>query len=140
MRYIPYKNIDEAGFISLKSELTKLDEIITPQMEKLNFKLNTRDYSETLGLDYTSEDGEFMGNIGVTFYVDESSIAKPLFKFYVLKAKDKSGYRFYKRSDLNKLFTLEELILEASSVFAGCLSIYQSIEETELKESIALSK
>lgn len=140
MRYIPYKNIDEAGFISLKSELTKLDEMITPQMEKHNFKLNTRDYSETLGLDYTSEDGKFMGNIGVTFYADESSKAKPLFKFYVLKAKDKSGYRFYKRSDLNKLFTLEELILEASSVFARCLSIYQSIEETELKESIALSK
>ena len=140
MRYIPYKNIDEAGFIRIKNELTKLDEIITPQMEKLNFKLNTRDYSETLGLDYTSEDGEFMGNIGVTFYVDESSKAKPLFKFYVLKAKDKSGYRFYKRSDLNKLFTLEELISEASSVFASCLSIYQSIGETELKESIALSK
>ena len=91
MRYIPYKNIDEAGFIRLKSELTKLDEIITPQMEKLNFKLNTRDYSETLGLDYTSEDGEFMGNIGVTVYVDESSIAKPVAFLFVsfLKEQEK---------------------------------------------------
>lgn len=138
MLYITYKNINEEGFVKTKDNLNEIEKIISPIMKEFNFSLNLRDYDEVLNLDYVFGYNGNYGNIGVTYDEEQSILAKSLFRFYILKAHDKDGFRYFKKGGLNKLLSLEELCTEAPKLFEECLSLYNSITNEDLTESVRL--
>ena len=140
MRYIIYDNIDEKDFVAIKSRLDSIEGISSPFLQLSGFYLNRKQYEDVLSLDYIHDGKEFMGNLGVAYDEEESSPDKKIFKFYFIKAYDYKGQRFYKKSALDKRFSLSEVEDNFISLFENCLSIYNSLEKKDLTESIALRK
>jgi hypothetical protein len=140
MRYIIYDNINEKDFIEIKSRLDSIERISSPLLQQSGFYLNRKQYEDVLNLDYVHDGKEFMGNLGVAYDEEESSPDRNLFKFYVLKAYDDNGQRFYKKTSLDGRYSLAEVEEIFISLFEECISLYNSLEKKDLNDSIILRK
>jgi hypothetical protein len=140
MRYIIYDNIDEKDFEEIKNRLDSIEKISSPLMQLSGFYLNRKQYDDVLSLDYVHEDKEFMGNLGVAYDEEGSDPEKRVFNFYILKAYDENGRRFYKKTSLGVLYTLPEIEEKFVSLFEQCVLLYNSIEKKEMIDSIVLQK
>jgi hypothetical protein len=139
MGYINYKDMSEQEFDDMKSRLNSVERISSPIMQMRSFYLNRRDYDDYLILDYL-HDGELMGNIGVRYDEEESSIDKRVFDFYITKSYDLNSRRFFVRKGLGRKFTLIEIDEEFVSLFEECLFLYDQIKKEDITESFELPK
>jgi len=130
MEYSIYRNLNETDFLFIKEKLEIIERIISPIMQLSGFYLN-RDghYADYLGLDYICYDGFFNGNIGLQYCEDESLNDKKLFRFYILKSTEKEGILYYKKEELGRLYSVEEIQSNSIEFFKKCLIIYDSIAE-----------
>jgi hypothetical protein len=125
MRYIIYDNIDEKDFEEIKNRLDSIEKISSPLMQLSGFYLNRKQYDDVLGVAYDEEG---------------SDPEKRVFNFYILKAYDENGRRFYKKTSLGVLYTLPEIEEKFVSLFEQCVLLYNSIEKKEMIDSIVLQK
>lgn len=140
MRYIIYDRVGEKEFIEIKERLNNIETIASPLMQMSGFYLNRRQYKELLSLDYVHEDNEYMGNVGLKYDEEGSGKSEMVFKFYILKAYDENGRRFYKKSGLDERFTIEQVEKDFVSLFQKCLIMYDLLNKEDLTDSVLLKK
>jgi hypothetical protein len=90
-------------------------------------------------LDYLHE-GEFMGNIGVRYDEEESTVDKRVFEFYITKSYDLNNHHFFVRKGLGRKFTLIEIDEKFVSLFEECLFLYDQMKKEDISEDFELSK
>ncbi len=129
MTYMIYKNIGEGEFLASKRKLDDIEAISSPIMQKHEFYLNKRDYDEILALDYIYQNDFFMGNIGVAYHEVLTSNMELEFKFYILKAFDLNHKRYFKKIELEKSYSLEEIETEIISLFEKCIYVYNDLRK-----------
>lgn len=138
--YSIYKNMTREEFETIKARLTRLEDICTPFMQLHKFHKNDRYSDESLNINYSFQNSDFAGSIGIIYDEDESTKGVRLFRISVIKTFDTPEYRFFKKGGISQLQQLEDLEVNLVPLLEKCIFIFQSFKKTDLIDKIKLKE
>lgn len=139
MSYRIYQSLSVKEFIELKNSLNSLEFGISDLLKKQRFYLNEGSLSgDVLGLDYQSNVDCMLGNIGLA-YADDRDANDFYFSFYVLKAYDIGGIRYFKRGEPYKeSIAFASIQDEYPRYVEACIALFDSWTINDLTGKVKL--
>lgn len=131
MSYTIYRNLSVEQFEKLILVIRGIEPQIDTIIKKYNF-IQTREYkSEFLGLDYTCNSNQFLGNI-CFFYEDKGG--EPTFGMSIIKTYDLGIKRYYKSESIFQNESLESVINSIEMYFREAAARYMNLKREDLLE------
>ena len=139
MSYQVYKSLSSEEVFELRKSLKSLESGMSRLLADHQFYISKESLNgDHLGLDYLFEVGNVFGNIGVKF-LDERIGNDFLFSFYVLKAYDRDGVRYYRRDTPHEGGILLDALQRGYRVYVdACISVFHDWTLDDLTEEIKL--
>ncbi|MEH3112275.1 hypothetical protein [Pedobacter terrae] len=133
LNYNIYNHIDDEEFLEIEKRLASIEIIMIDKLSSYGFKLtHSVEGNDALIVDFTADDGLFMGNIGLVC-IDNPDGA--VFSFYVTKSYDELESRYFVKqfiSENESLFFYEQNI---DLVLDKAIKLYQLWDKSYVYEN-----